>query len=146
MKRAAKSIYLIGALANPQIPHFANRLRRAGFDVFDQWWAPGPHADSYLRHYTQIRKLTFRETLRDYAATHVFNFDKTHLDRCDMAVMLMPAGKSGHLELGYTIGKGKPGYILFDKEPHRLDIMLQFATDIFFREVDLFKTLRRSKK
>ena len=44
----------------------------------------------------------------------------------------MPAGKSGHMELCYMRGQGKPCYVLFDKEPERVDIMYQFATDVFF--------------
>lgn len=39
----------------------------------------------------------------------------------------MPAGKSGHLELGYMIGNGKPCIIYFEKEPDRWDVMTQFA-------------------
>ena len=73
----------------------------------------------------------------------MFEFDKFHLDRCDMAVLLMPGGKSAHLELGYIVGRGKPGFILFDKEPKRYDVMTQFATDIFFSTVDLINAMRK---
>ena len=55
--------------------------------------------------------------------------------------MIMPAGKSGHLELGYTIGKGKPGFILFDEEPERFDVMTQFATKIFFNRESFIQYL-----
>jgi nucleoside 2-deoxyribosyltransferase len=75
----------------------------------------------------------------------VFEFDKFHLDRCDAAVLLMPAGKSAHLELGYMRGKGKPGFILFDEEPERYDVMVKFATDIFFKKEDLFECLSMFK-
>jgi hypothetical protein len=39
----------------------------------------------------------------------------------------MPAGKSGHLELGYAIGSGKRGFVCFDQEPDRWDVMYRFA-------------------
>lgn len=139
-----KSIYVIGSLRNPAIPKLGNKLRFAGFDVFDSWYAPGPRADDFWRDYTKIRGLNYKEALQDWSAKHVFEFDKFHLDRCDIAVMLMPGGKSAHLELGYMIGKGKKGFILFDKEPKRYDVMVQFATDIFFKEVDLIHALRRA--
>jgi len=138
-----KSIYLIGALGNPNIPHIANEIRGLGFEVFDNWWTPGPLADTYLGLYAKIKGLTYKETLKDYAAVHVFEFDKKHLDRCDIALLVMPAGKSGHLELGYFIGTGKPGYVLFDKEPERVDIMYQFSTDIFLSKEELFAELRK---
>src|SRR5258706_12979219 len=145
MKRA-KIIYLIGSLANKNIPHIANRMRKRGFEVFDQWWSPGPLADSYLNHYAKIRGMGYKETLKDYAAQNIFEFDKKHLLRADAAVMVMGAGKSAHLEFGFVRGLGKPGYILFDREPSRLDVMYQFASDIFFNEKDLFKKLRKDVK
>lgn len=136
-------IYLIGSLRNPQVPRLANWLRRRGLNVFDQWFAPGPHADDLWRDYTKLRGQSYKEALNDYAAKHIFQFDKHHIDRCSVGVMLMPAGKSGHLELGYMIGCGKPGFILFDKEPKRYDVMVQFATDVFFSKEELLKTLKR---
>ena len=138
-----KSVYVIGSLRNPAVPKFANTLRAAGFDAFDSWFAPGPHADDYWRDYTKQRGLSYKEALKDWSAKHVFEFDKFHLDRCDMAVLLMPGGKSAHLELGYIVGRGKPGFILFDKEPKRYDVMTQFATDIFFSTVDLVNAMRK---
>lgn len=139
-----KSVYVIGSLRNPKIPKFAQGLRQAGFAAFDSWYAPGPKADDYWRDYTKARGLSYKEALQDWSAKHVFEFDKFHLDRCDVAVLLMPGGKSAHLELGYMIGKGKKGFILFDKEPKRYDVMVQFATDIFFKEVDLINALRKA--
>ena len=139
------SIYLIGSLANPNIPHFANELREKGYEVFDEWWSPGPLADAYLLDYAKKRNLNYKETLNTYAAKHIFEFDKCHIDLCDIVVMLMKAGKSAHLELGYAIGTGKPGFILFDKEPDRVDVMYQFSTDIFFSKEDLFQRLEKYK-
>ena len=60
--------------------------------------------------------------------------------------MIMPTGKSGHLELGWALGQGKRGYILFDKEPKRVDIMYQFATDIFFNFQELLTELKKKKR
>ncbi len=60
--------------------------------------------------------------------------------------MLMPAGKSGHLELGYTIGKGKLGFIIFDSVPERVDVMYQFATELFFSKQEFFDYLKNQKE
>lgn len=142
--KTIKCVYLIGSLANPAIPLIGNRIRNLGFEVFDQWWAPGPYADSYWRHYTKIRKLTFKEALNDYAGKHIFNFDHFHLNRADIALMICPAGRSCHMEFGYSIGKGKKGFILFESEPTRYDVMYGFATDIFFNEKELLKRLKEN--
>jgi hypothetical protein len=137
------SIYVIGSLANSEIPKFANELQTQGFEAFADWYSPGPDADNYWRDYSKARGLTYKQALQSHGARMIFEFDKSHLDRCDAAVMLMPAGKSGHLELGYTIGRGKPGYILFDGEPERYDVMTQFATGIFFSKEELFEELKK---
>ena len=138
-----KSVYVIGSLRNKKIPTFAQSLRKAGFDAFDSWFAPGFRADDFWRDYTKQRGLSYKEALQDWSAKQVFAFDTFHLRRCDMAVMLMPAGKSGHLELGWVLGQGKPGFILFEETPKRYDVMVQFATDIFFKKKDLIKALKQ---
>src|SRR5690606_11273603 len=125
-------IYLIGSLRNEQVPLTANKLREAGYEVFDDWFAAGPEADDYWKEYEIRRGRSYREALSGHAARHVFNFDRHHLDDCDAAVLLLPAGKSGHLELGYVIGKGKPGYILLEEGAYpRWDVMYGFATGVF---------------
>lgn len=138
-----EKIYLVGSLRNEAIPIVGNRIRALGYEVFDQWHAGGPEADDYWQKYSNIRGQTYKEALNDYAAKHIFEFDKHHLDSSDMAVMVMPAGKSGHLELGYMAGRGKKTYILFDEEPTRYDVMNLFATDIFFNVEELLNELRR---
>lgn len=125
-----RSIYLIGSLRNEEIPKIAQSLRTTGLDVFDDWFAAGPEADDYWKKYEEARGKSYIEALRSYAAVHVFEFDRYHLDRCDAALLALPAGKSGHLELGYVAGSGKPTFILLDR-PDRWDVMYQFATRVF---------------
>lgn len=137
-----KTIYLIGSLKNENIPFIANTLEENGeYEVFDDWFAPGPEADDYWRSYAKNRNLTYAEALKSYAAAHIFEFDKEHIHRCDIGVLVMPAGRSGHLELGYMIGTGKPGFILFEEEPEKWDIMTQFATGIAFSMDELLEML-----
>lgn len=146
-RKPRKVVYLIGSLRNQGIVEIGNKLRDAGFEAFDQWLSPGPEADDNLKLYAKARGQTMRDCLADYAAQHVFQFDKTHLDRADMAVMVMPAGKSACMELGYTIGRGKPAYIVYpDGEPEeRWDVMFQFATDILYSVDELLNVLKAHK-
>lgn len=137
-----KSIYLIGSLKNKWISEVAGALRGLGYDVFDDWRSPGPDADDHLRDYYRERGFNYREIMESYSARQIFEYDKKHLDRCDCAIMVMPAGKSGHFELGTVIGAGKPGYILFDAEPDRVDIMHGFATGIFLNMEEMVEHFR----
>lgn len=138
-----RSIYLIGSLRNKNVPLLAEKLRAQGYEVFDDWYASGRRADDEWRSYEKHRKHTFKQALNDHFAGHVFEFDMAHLNRCDAAVLLLPAGRSGHLELGYVIGKGKPSIIVIPKEPKRFDVMYKFATDVAVSETELFSILRR---
>ena len=125
------NIYIIGSLRNDRIPLVAHRLRTDGHSVFDDWFAAGPEADDYWQKYETQRGRSYTEALSGAAAKNVFAFDKRHLDEADAAVLVLPAGKSGHLELGYMAGKGKQTYVLFDGQPDRWDVMYQFATAVY---------------
>lgn len=134
-------IYLIGSLRNPAVPELAATLREAGHEVFDDWYAAGPEADDFWKKYEQERGHSYLEALDGHAAEHVFEYDKSHLDRCDACVMVLPTGKSGHLEFGYMIGKGKKGFILLDAEDVRWDVMYKFATKVYMDVDTLLKGL-----
>lgn len=136
-------IYLVGSLRNPQVPIVAEALRQPGLEVFDDWYAAGPEADDCWRDYEKFRGHNYMQALKNWAAVDVFEFDKRHLDRSDGGVLLMPAGKSGHLELGYLRGQEKPTFILFDEEPERFDVMHQFASGgVFFDIANLKQAIK----
>lgn len=122
-------IYLIGSLRNPEVPKVADMLRQAGHSVFDDWYAAGERADDEWKDYEQGRGRTYLEALKGLAAEHVFEFDKRHLDAAEIVILVSPAGKSGHLEFGYALGRGRRGYYLLDS-PDRWDVMLKFATKV----------------
>lgn len=136
-----KKVYVIGSLSNPGVPALAKWLRERGYDAFDSWYSAGPEADLKWHEHSVLKGQTYREALKDYAAQHVYNFDKAHLDTSDAVVLLYPAGKSGHFELGYAMGRGKPGFILMEKEPERWDVMIAGAC-VCYRKDELDGALR----
>lgn len=136
-------IYIIGSLKNPRVVEVGNKLRELGHEVVDDWYAPGPDADDYWRDYEKARGRTYREALKGLHVGHVFAFDKYHIDRAQVVILVMPAGKSAHLELGYAIGTGKKGYILLEGEPERWDIMYRFADDVFYTVDELVSAIKK---
>lgn len=139
-------VYLIGSLKNPKIPDIANQLTAAGYEAFADWHGAGPDADDKLWEYAQLRGLDYRQALQTYAAKNIFDFDKKHIDRAEMGVLIAPFGRSGCLELGYMLGDKKPGFVLLDKDPsRRLEVMLQFATGIAFNMEELLTMMRREE-
>jgi nucleoside 2-deoxyribosyltransferase len=136
------NVYTIGSLRNPEVPVIAEDLRKLGFSVFDDWYSAGPHADDSWRDHERFKGHTVLDALDGAAARHVFAFDKKHLDLADCATLILPAGRSGHLELGYFVGTGKPGYILMEGEPERYDVMYRFAEKVFFTRVDMYAYMK----
>lgn len=123
-------IYIIGSLREPRIGDIATRLRNEGHDVFDDWRSPGEQTDEKWMEYERARGRKYTEALAGSHAWNVFSYDKAWLDWADAVVLVLPAGKSAHLELGYAIGRNKLGYILLDGEPERYDIMYLFASGV----------------
>ena len=126
MSETKKQIYVIGSLRNESIPDIAKELRELNFIVFDDWHSVSPNGDDLWKDYETKRGRTYEESLKGWHAHNVFNFDKKHIDNSDIGVLIMPAGKSAFLELGYMIGQGKPGFILMD-EQDRYDVMVLFT-------------------
>lgn len=135
------NVYIIGSLRNPRVPEVARELRAAGFEVFDDWFSAGPEADDHWQRKQQGDGLTYRQALEGPAAVHVFDFDLKHLSAADAVVMITPAGKSAHLELGWALGRGKIGVILMEQEPQRWDVMLQFADAVLYSVPEVIKHL-----
>ena len=136
-------IYLIGSLRNPKVPELGNELRAEGYEAFDDWYAASEDADDWFQRYEQNRGHTFTEALAGPFAKHVFEFDRKHILWANTGILMLPAGKSGHLELGVLIGQNKRTYILLDGEPERYDFMYLFATGVFINKKDLFAELKR---
>lgn len=135
-------IYLIGSLRNSTIIPLGNALRKEGFSIFEDWISAGEHADDAWRDYEKAKGHSYKEALAGKAAKNVFQFDKRNLDESEAAVLVMPAGKSAHLELGYMAGKGKKTFYYMEEEPERFDVMLQFCDGVCFGYDDLVKELK----
>lgn len=143
-----KVVYMIGSLKNDKIPQIAREIRelRKDFEVFDDWFSPGPEADDFWRNFEKVRGSTYKQALRNYAGKHIFEFDKFHIDRADIGILIMPAGKSGHMELGYLIGRCKKCFVYFEEEPERWDVMYQFVLEngeICFSKEELINELKK---
>jgi hypothetical protein len=135
-------IYLIGSLKNRSIIDLTTKLTDEGFDIFSDWLCPGPDADDFLRDYYKARGYSYKQALASPAAQNIFQFDKKHIDESAAAVLVMPAGKSAHLELGYVAGQGKPAIYYMEEEPERYDIMVNFCSHICIGYDDLLDTLK----
>jgi hypothetical protein len=103
----------------------------------------GPIADNSWKEYEQTRKRSYEEALEGYAAKHVFEFDKRHLDRSTHVLLVLPAGKSGHMEVMYgAYGVKAKTAILLDPEDVRWDVMYQFIPTVLSNEDEVLPWLK----
>lgn len=137
-------VYVASSWRNPMQPAVIQTLRAAGIDCYDfrnpkggtgfSWrevksdydgppigvdgirskgsdWEP---VDEYLRMIAHPR------------AVEGFDADFTAMQKADTFVMVLPCGKSAHLELGWAIGAGKKTIILLE-DPVEPELMYRMA-------------------
>lgn len=142
-----KVLYLIGSLRNERIPLLAEQIRKDNprVEVFDDWYSAGPEADDCWKSHQQSKGLTYEQALKGHAAQNVFTFDKRHLDRSTHAILVLPAGKSGHMEIMYAAyGAKLKTAILLDPEDVRWDVMYQFIPTILNNDSEINEWLNTS--
>ncbi|MDD3414845.1 MAG: hypothetical protein PHY47_12695 [Lachnospiraceae bacterium] len=95
----------------------------------------------FVFHYSEIdsfENLDAINFLYDERSKKAFTEDKKWIDWSDCVLLVLPAGKSAHLEAGYAVGKGKHLIIYQPVFPKgEFDVMYGFADLI----TDDFKTI-----
>lgn len=119
-------IYVASSWRNERQPAVVKALEEAGHDVYDfRNPSMGPGARGKGFHWTKIdegwKQWTpeqFREALGHQVARDGFESDETGMEWSEACVLVMPCGRSAHLELGWAIGSGRKSIILLsDGEP-----------------------------
>lgn len=67
-----------------------------------------------------------------------FKNDMDALRSCDVCVLVLPCGRSAHLELGWAVGAGKRTYVL-EPEPIEPDLMYLMCDKIFTKFDDMIR-------
>ena len=78
-----------------------------------------------------LKKMEYIEFLKYPETQRAFKSNKAGLDWADTIILLLPSGRSSHLEAGYGVGKGKDIFILGDLPLGEFDAMYRFATACF---------------
>lgn len=105
----ALKVYVASSWRNARQPEVVAALRAAGHEVHDY----KAHMDGGLApdgvDVTSLRfePAQFRMLLEDPRAHAWFQRDMDALRACDACVLVLPCGRSAHLELGYAVGAGK---------------------------------------
>lgn len=129
-----RKIYVASSWKNEQYPQVVERLRAEGHEVFD-WRNPRP--DYHGFHWSEIDP-NWRDWSPDQYASHLnhpiasrgFHSDLNGMKQCDTCVLLLPSGRSAHLEAGWFIGQGRDTFILLT-EPQEPELMYRLATGLY---------------
>lgn len=110
------NVYVASSWRNGNQPQVVSALRAAGHEVYD-FKNPLPGDNGF--HWTEVdgdwKQWTperFRAALDHPIAQAGYKKDMDALESCEVCVLVMPCGRSAHLEAGYAIGAGKPTAIL----------------------------------
>lgn len=122
-------IYVASSWRNQYQPNVVERLRIAGHHVYD--FRHPPHRDGgFAWHQLDSAWQSwdaekYREVLLTHPiASHGFVADLRGMQWADTCVLVLPAGRSAHLEAGWFCGAGKNCIVLLDGgEPDLMNLL-----------------------
>jgi hypothetical protein len=138
-------IYVASSWRTAAQPKVVKALWDAGHAVFDAR-LPCPEypgfswSDADPRWYDWTAA-EFREALNHPLAEMGFARAMDALEACDACVLVLPSGRSAHLELGFVAGMGKPTFALLEDgcEP---ELMYRMCTRLCLTITELIAALR----
>lgn len=124
-------IYVASSWRNLYYNHTIHCLQNEGFTIYDfknpeignngfSWRSVDPD-------WNKANPIKYREMLSNPIAVRGFNLDLEGLNKSDSCLLILPSGRSAHLEAGYMIGQLKPTAI-YIPEPIEPELMYKLAS------------------
>ena len=127
-------IYVASSWRNKEQPMVVDILRNMSHEVYD---FKNPKKGSKGFSWSQVREDYLKWTPEEYVRILLdkdnhrihegFKLDMDALKWCDTCILLLPCGRSAHLEAGWCIGQGKPTAVYISKEKFEPDLMYLMA-------------------
>jgi len=141
-----RRIYVASSWRNAAQPAVVTLLREAGHEVYD-FRHPAPGNDGFRwsemdGDWRQWTPQQFASMLRgNRIAYDGFAHDRAALDWCNTCVLLLPCGKSAHLEAGYAAGQGKRVIVYLHAERFEPELMYLLAGGFVFDDCGLLSAV-----
>lgn len=126
-------IYVASSWRNLYQPTVVTALRQHGWCVYD-FRHPAPGDEGF--HWSEIDPdwqswppAQYREALQYPRAQVGFAQDQLALQMADVTVLVLPCGRSAHLELGYAAGVGQRTAVLM-LEPQEAELMYKLCNRV----------------
>lgn len=125
-----RKIYVASSWRNVEQPKIVQALRAIGHDVYDFRNPPGVIENGFRwscldPEWQAWHAATYRSALALPLAQRGFNSDFDGMKWADTGLLLLPCGRSAHLELGWMAGAGKRTIIWTrdDQEPELMNLL-----------------------
>lgn len=144
-------IYVASSWRNHFQPEVVKLLKGAGYDVYD-FKNPAPGNKGF--HWSEIdpdwkdwTPEEFKEGLKHPLADKHFDFDMKALEECDACVLVLPSGRSAHLEAGHANGAGKLVVVYCPPDEHiEPELMYKMTKNFVTDYEELLIELKKREK
>lgn len=128
-----RKIYVASSWRNGIQQRVVEALRAAGHEVYD-FKNPAPGNKGFA--WSEVDRDWLNWTPEEFGlklytseiAAAGFKLDRDALDWCDTCVLVLPCGRSAHLEAGYASGHGKETYVLLNADKFEPELMYLLCT------------------
>lgn len=139
-----RRIYVASSWRNPYQPEIVRTLRNHGHLVYD--FRNPPHSTGFSWSEIGLEPGCTAKEYRRALLTHPraaqgFNADFAAMRQADTCVLVLPSGRSAHLELGWMAGAGKRTVIL-TRDGEEPELMALLADKICVDVAELLWELR----
>ena|SRR5688572_10938450 len=137
-------IYVASSWRNQHQNSVVRACRALGYDVYDFKNPPNKSGFGWEQLDGNHKSWTpeqYIQLLSHDIANQGYKADIDALDECDICVLLLPCGRSAHLEAGYAIGQGKRTLIFISNEKFEPELMYKAADLITHKIEDIYQWL-----
>lgn len=141
----SRKIYLASSWRNQQQPLAVQMLRDAGHEVYD-FRHPKPEDTGFswgdiAAGWLDWTPEEFIVGLEHPIAKAGYESDYNALRDCDACILLLPCGRSAHLEAGWAMGRSIPTIIVLSPEKFEPELMYHFADKVVASIDDMLPAL-----
>lgn len=142
-----KTVYVASSWRNLHHPSVVKAIQEAGYNVYDfRNPIPGNYGFSWRECGTEEElkdPSVYRDKiLESEPAKRGFAYDMSALQRAYATVLVLPCGRSAHLELGYAVGMRQRTIVLLDTPLSEPELMYKMVDRICVNMSEVLGALR----
>jgi nucleoside 2-deoxyribosyltransferase len=117
-------------------------LRERGHEVYDYRTEGAFHWSDVSPNYKNWNIEEFVEGLNHPLANKAFHTDFSHMMWADVCILVLPCGRSAHLEAGWFVGQNKSLFILTNEKGEPAELTYKMADLVTSNINDILNALK----